>query len=338
MKKLLALVLVFMLAISSTALAAEFKDMPNDWSTAALTAAVENGLLSGNDGYLLPSDNMTRAEMATIMARACGATAQADISEFSDVKADDWFYSSVAKAVAMKAFAGADGKFNPDNPITRQEAFLVLSRVFGLAKISKPDVKILDTFKDGAKVDDWAREGVATIISMGYVAGNDGYLNPLDNISRAEFAVVMDRLIKYYVDDSAEAIPTDGNVMIRAKGIDLAGLTTDKMVVIGDGAGAVDFDFKDVAMNGSVIVRGGKTVTATGHITNVAVIMPNITLSADTKVFNSIYVGSGSTYNIPTILLPEGVDLEGAEAAEDSTEATETADAATEDTAADSEK
>ena len=128
MKKILALVLVFMLSLGTVAFAAEFKDMPDDWSTAALTAAVENGLLGGSGGYIKPSDNMTRAEMATIMARACGATKEAIITGFTDVNPDDWFYASMAKAVAMGAFTGSDNKLNPNNPITRQE-FLVLQHL-----------------------------------------------------------------------------------------------------------------------------------------------------------------------------------------------------------------
>jgi hypothetical protein len=71
-----------MMALSTVAFAAEFKDMPNDWSTSALEAAVKNGLLTGSGGYIKASDNMTRAEMATIMVRACGATKEVDISGY----------------------------------------------------------------------------------------------------------------------------------------------------------------------------------------------------------------------------------------------------------------
>ena len=50
MKKIL-LILSSLLLLSFSAAAADFPDMPDDWSTAALNAAVENGLLSGSDGY-----------------------------------------------------------------------------------------------------------------------------------------------------------------------------------------------------------------------------------------------------------------------------------------------
>lgn len=305
MKKILAFILVFMLSLGTVAFAAEFKDMPDDWSTAALTAAVENGLLGGSGGYIKPSDNMTRAEMATIMARACGATKEAVITGFTDVKPDDWFYASMAKAVAMGAFTGSDNKLNPNNPITRQEAFLVLSRVFGLATFDV-DIAILDRFKDGGKVADWAKEGVAAIIASGYVAGNDGYLNPLNNISRAEFAVVMDRLIKHYIDDAEEEIPTDGNVMIRVAGVNLDGIKTDSMIVIGDGVGEGNYAIKGAEINNKLVIRAGTKVSVEGRFTEIATVVPGIVVSGEIDDIKKIHSCDGSSFEIPTLIMLPG--------------------------------
>lgn len=308
MKKIIALVLVCMLSLGIAAFAADFKDMPSDWSTAALDAAVKNGLLSGNGGYIYPSDNMTRAEMATIMVRACGATKEANITGFTDVAPEDWFYTSMAKAVGMGAFTGSDNKLSPDSPITRQEAFLVLSRVFGLASF-KVDTSIIDTFKDGAKVDDWAKEGVAAIVSNGYAAGNDGYLKPLDNISRAEFAVVMDRLVKYYIDDAESEIPADGNVLVRVPGVNLDGIKTEHMVVIGDGVGANDFAISNAEITGKLVVRGGKKVEVDGTFAEISTVVPDITVSGNPQTISRIYSCDGSVFEIPMFIgLPDAAE------------------------------
>ncbi|MBR5614047.1 MAG: S-layer homology domain-containing protein [Clostridia bacterium] len=304
MKKFLALVLVFVLSLGTVAFAADFKDMPDDWSTSALEAAVANGLLGGNGGYIYPSDNMTRAEMATIMVRACGAIDEANISGYTDVKPEDWFYASMAKAVAMGAFTGSDNKLNPESPITRQEAFLVLSRVFGLYA-DKDDLKAIDAFKDGEKVAEWAKEGVAAIISSGYVAGADGYLNPLNNISRAEFAVVMDRLVKYYIDDAAAEIPTDGNVMIRVPGVALDKLETSNVVILGDGMGKEDITIADANMTGKLVVRAGKKVSVSGNLGGVSIAASGITLEGDPHKIKHIHVCKGSTFSAPLIMLTE---------------------------------
>ena len=307
MKKIIALVLVCMMALSTVAFATEFKDMPDDWSTSALEAAVKNGLLTGSGGYIKASDNMTRAEMATIMVRACGATKEVDISGFSDVKAEDWFYTSMARAVAMGAFNGSDNKLNPNSPITRQEAFVVLSRVFGLDVSDPKELSALNDFKDADKIADWAKKGVASIVYNGYVAGNEGYINPLNNISRAEFAVVMDRLIKYYIDDKAAVFPTDGNVMVRAKDYPLNSLDTEYMVVAGDAIGDVEYTVVDGKIGDRLVIRGGTTVKVKGEYNKVVIAAPGILANINTDGINHIHVCKDSVVKFDSFVADENV-------------------------------
>ncbi len=306
MKKILALILVFVCAVQLCAFAADFKDMPNDWSTGALETAVKNGLLTGDNGYIKASDNMTRAEMATIMVRACGAVRTADISGFADVKADDWFYDSMSKAVAMGAFKGSDNKLNPDNAITRQEAFVVLSRVFAIAVATDADTAVLDDFKDKDKIESWAKKDMAAVVQQGYVAGSDGYINPLDNITRAEFAVVMDRMIKYYIDEPIDTIPADGNIMIRTKDINLDGFATEKNVVLGDAIGEADINIKGVNLTGKLVLRGGKNVSADGVFNEVAIVSPGITLFAGLDNIKRVYVCKDSILNTSSLITGQG--------------------------------
>ncbi len=297
MKKILALILVFVCAFQLCAFATEFKDMPSDWSTSALEAAVKNGLLTGDNGYIRASDNMTRAEMATIMVRACGATRMTDISSFTDVSSDDWFYEAMSKAVAMGAFKGSGNKLEPNKPITRQEAFVVLSRVFGVEVGSKVDMEVINRFSDKGSIDTWAKRDVAAIVDSGYVQGSDGYIKPLDNISRAEFAAIMDRMVKYYIDDAETKVPNDGNVMIRTKDADLTDIATEYSVILGDAIGDAEVLIKDADMTGKLVVRGGSRVAAGGFYDIIAVIGNGTVLSANTdNVKTTIYLGPDSFF------------------------------------------
>lgn len=291
MKKIIALVLVCMVAFSICPLAAEFSDMPNDWSTEALEAAIDNGLLSGDNGRIRPNDLLTRAEMAAIMVRACGAIDEADLSEYKDVSKDAWYYSAMSKAVEMGAFKGSDGKLNPENNITRQEAFVVLARVFSLNTDKDINNAILRQFKDGLQVADWAEREVAAIVKNGYVKGDtSGKINPENSISRAEFAAVMHRLVSYYIDDaSVTTIPSDGNVMIRVGGIKLDGAKSDKMIVIGDGAGKTDIKFLNVALGDKLVVRGGSNVVLQGEFNEIRVIRPFIKVDCGRATAKRIY-------------------------------------------------
>lgn len=257
-KRVVALLLSIIMIISvfpGRVFAAEFSDMPNNWSTAALENAVSNGLLNGYNGKIRPDDNLTRAEMATIVNRAFGAEEKALISQYGDVSKDAWYYDEMAKAVEMGIFVG-DGKgLNPDNNITREEAFIVLSRAFKLSSTSESS---LNTFSDKTEVSVWAKEGVASLVTAGYIAGSNDKLNPKQNITRAEFAQLMDNIIKIYLNK--EGIYTrinKGNVMVNVPNVKLKDIIVNGDLIIGDGVGEGDVILENVTVRGRTVIRGG---------------------------------------------------------------------------------
>lgn len=134
--------------------ATDFSDFPNDWSASAMSQAVENGLLGGYNGKIQPKGKLTRAEMATILNRAFGATEKASLEGYTDVASDAWYYGDMAKAVQMGTFVGAgEGMLYPSQYITREEAFVVLARAF---EVAGGDVQSLDSYSDGRAVSEWA--------------------------------------------------------------------------------------------------------------------------------------------------------------------------------------
>ncbi|NLM84376.1 MAG: S-layer homology domain-containing protein [Clostridiales bacterium] len=100
------LALCMILMLMPAAAAASFPDMPSDYSREALEAAVENGLLKGTDGKILPNENLTRAQMAAIIVRAFGAKREASLAGYTDVSPQAWYYPELAKAVHMKVLQG----------------------------------------------------------------------------------------------------------------------------------------------------------------------------------------------------------------------------------------
>ena len=262
---------VLSLALSATMLASmlpkpafaadntTFPDMPNDWSTQALQNAINNGLLNGIDGKIAAGENLTRAQMAAIVTRAFGTNGKADISSFGDVNTGDWFYDAMASSVLMGAFQGDGVNLNPNANITRQEAFTVLARLFTL---SGGDQSVLNSYTDGAQVADWAKDSMASMVAAGYVKGSDNKLNPLSSITRAEFAQVMDNLVKTYFGDRQLNVNANGNAVLNKAGT-LEGATISGDLIIGDGAAEGDVVLKDVTVSGRLLVRGGGTSTVT---------------------------------------------------------------------------
>lgn len=251
---LLLLLVINILPANSFANETTFADMPNDWSTPALENAVENGLLNGLNGKIMPNEKLTRAQMATVINRAFGAEKIASISKFSDVKTTDWFYSEMAKAVAMKTFKGSGDKLNPNNPITREETFLVIARALNLGKSET----LPKGFSDLNQVSEWARIEIYPLINDGYIQGYNGKINPKGYITRAEFAQLMNNIIKDYIKGPREVTLNHvGNLMINNPGVVLKNSVISGDLIIGDGVGDGEVTLENVVVKGRLLIRGG---------------------------------------------------------------------------------
>ena len=269
-RKGVAVVLTAALLAPTSAFAAvpsDFSDFPNDWSTQAMTEAVENGLLGGvSDGVIAPSGLLTRAQMAAIINRAFGATETASLSGYTDVAQSDWYYTDMAMAVQMGTFVGeGGGRLNPNSAITREEAFCVLARAFSIDTAS---ASTLSQFSDNSAVSSWAREAVAGMIANGCVSGyEDGTLRPQGTITRAEFASVMSRLVDQYISEAGNVTTDeDGNVLVRAAGVTLSDMTIDGDLILADGIGTGDVTLDGVTVEGRLLIRGGGSDSI--HITD----------------------------------------------------------------------
>ena len=246
--------LIGAMLLSTNAFAAvpsDFSDFPTDWSAPAMTHAVQNGLLNGSDGKILPKGLLTRAQMATMVNRAFASSAKASLTSFTDMLPGVWHYDEMAKSVQMGAFQGADGKLSPNDPITREQAFAVLARAFGLAD---GKASSLDKFSDGTQVSSWARGAVAALVEQGYVSGADGALNPQSYITRAEFAQVMDALVAAYGDQDLKDQTVEGNLILRTNST-LENVTVKGDLILADGVSAASL--KNVTVTGRLVVRGG---------------------------------------------------------------------------------
>lgn len=246
--------LIGAMLLSTNAFAAvpsDFSDFPTDWSASAMTHAVQNGLLNGSDGKILPKGLLTRAQMATMVNRAFASSAKASLTSFTDMVPGAWHYNEMAKSVQMGVFQGADGKLSPDDPITREQAFAVLARAFGLAD---GRAAALNKFSDGAQISSWARGAVAALVEQGYVTGADGALNPQSNITRAEFAQVMDALVAAYGDQDLKDQTVQGNLILRTNST-LENVTVKGDLILADGVSAASL--KNVTVTGRLVVRGG---------------------------------------------------------------------------------
>lgn len=262
MKKNFKLPVVAALTVALTAPAMANTMYPDvvegSWYTAAIESAVSNKLLSGyEDGTMKPGNSITRAEIASVMSKAFGATENGRVDMFSDVEYDQWFYDAMAKAVHMEIFTGDNNqKLNPNNPITREETAIVVAKAFEL-EYSGEDV--LANFADKDEVSTWALNYVSALVENGYMAGDDnGKLNPKGNITRAEFAQIMHNITNDYITEKGTLKDSyEGNVVVRASDVVMKDLTVDGDLVVADGVGRGDFTLDNVTVTGNLVIRGG---------------------------------------------------------------------------------
>lgn len=283
----------------------EFEDMPNDRSTEALLNAINNGLLRGYNGKLLPNDNLTRAEMATIINRSFRSSIKADLGEFVDVSPKDWYYEEMEKAVQMRTFKGDNNRLNPDAPITREEAFVVISRAF---KMDTTDIEPSGHL-DLDEVSDWAKKEIYGLIESDYIIGSDRMINPKGYITRAEFAQIMDNMVKHYIRrpviyDSVEK----GNIMINIPGVILRDTTVDGDLYIGEGVGDGDIILDNVVVNGRIVVRGGgeNTIIIAGDSSIPRVIVSRYDGPVKLKIRDNGYVDKLEVYGGKDRVVLEG--------------------------------
>lgn len=151
------------------------------------------------NGLFLPLGNITRAEVATIIARSClrGYVEGANYGNAGLTDVDDhWARSAIAFCALSGILTGyTDGTFQPNAPITRQEFAVAMSKMAGVQKSQGLD------FKDAHLVADWAEDAVYTCVVNGWVSGyTDGNFSPTTNLLRAEAVKIMNGYLKRKVD------------------------------------------------------------------------------------------------------------------------------------------
>ena len=87
------------------------------------------GLFEGADGLFDPDGVMTRAMLVQVLWRMEKApVAEGCVSGFSDVPAGAWYHDAVCWAAGQKLVMGYDGRFAPDDPVTREQTAAILLR------------------------------------------------------------------------------------------------------------------------------------------------------------------------------------------------------------------
>jgi uncharacterized repeat protein (TIGR02543 family) len=168
------------------------------WYYNAVKYVSENGLFSGTDKGFEPEVSMTRAMLVTVLYNYAKPGKGVSGNPFSDVPAGQWYSDPIAWGAANGIVSGYDGKFRPNDPVTRQESFVVLRQFAKL--LGKEPVELWTNklgFADAKEVAGWAQESAVWATMKGIVSGKPGnLLDPKGTATRAEMATMLMKFIE----------------------------------------------------------------------------------------------------------------------------------------------
>ncbi|WP_025695499.1 S-layer homology domain-containing protein [Paenibacillus durus] len=193
-------------SLSAASAAPTPKDIQGHWAQSKLQDWLDKGYLTGYpDGTFKPNKAITRAEYVALINRLFSFKDTATVT-FTDVKASNWAYSEVAKAVKAGYIRGYENNtFRPGNPITRQEAAVIAANVLRLSNDTTST-----TFKDAAQISIWARGAVAATANLKIINGYpNGTFAPKKSLTRAEAVNIVGNSAAHYSGEpSATPTPT----------------------------------------------------------------------------------------------------------------------------------
>ncbi|WP_018751124.1 S-layer homology domain-containing protein [Paenibacillus sanguinis] len=184
-----------------------FVDLREHWAEQAVKGLAAKHIVTGvDDRHYAPNRGITRAEFVTLIVRAVTVQQAADgqtvemnaaqANAFRDVSSDRYYAQPVAQAVKLGIVTGYNGAFRPNESITREEAVVALVRAAEVMEAAaRAEGGKAPSFADASQISAWATEAVGCAFTQGWIQGDGSRFNPKNAVTRAEVAVMVERLL-----------------------------------------------------------------------------------------------------------------------------------------------
>jgi subtilisin len=163
----------------------------NQWYSRQLVFLYSKDILRGYDGsFIKPNRFVTRAEAVSMLGRALNLSGTQRTTRFSDVPSHSFASGYIESAAKAGILTGhADGTFRPNEPVSRAEMAILISKGFSLSQ--SQTLSFSDVNSSIAGYQEISNLAVAGI-TQGY---QDGTFRPQDKMNRATFAVFLARAL-----------------------------------------------------------------------------------------------------------------------------------------------
>ena len=177
------------------------------WAADSVDFLYYEEVANGSNGKYNPKSNITRGDFMLMLYRAFLEEDYGNYNvttNFPDVVKGTTSYSketyqAVGVAKYLGIAQGSNGKYNPTSYITREEAMTLIYRTLDEVGYSMSYTVSTSTssFSDYSSVSSYARAAIKDLIGHGVVIGTNGKIQPKSNITRAEMAVILHRVLTY---------------------------------------------------------------------------------------------------------------------------------------------
>ncbi|WP_243299398.1 S-layer homology domain-containing protein [Bacillus litorisediminis] len=212
MKKALAAIATFMLVLSlfslptKQAMAAE-DDITGHRLETEMRHLIELGVLAGyGNNIYKPNQTITRAEFANYVYRALNLPAGEH--KFPDVSPSSSLAAGInAAAAAGLVQGGSDGKFRPNDLITREQMAVMIDKALAYLQMEVEEAPLPFTDNDQIQSSTFAL-AIMHNVHLEIIRGfDDNTFKPKQNATRAEAAAFISRLIRKYEEQQGGTAP-----------------------------------------------------------------------------------------------------------------------------------
>ncbi|TLS53851.1 hypothetical protein FE782_00375 [Paenibacillus antri] len=179
-----------------------FDDLFGHWSKDAVEVLASRHIVDGvNERKFVPNQFVTRAEIAKLWAETLESVAGNELPQvekkqiFMDVPPNAWYFPYVQAAASYGLVQGSAGKFRPNDPVTREELAVLISRLLERLKVTLNEDTELP-FKDASGISSWALQAVKQVYGEGAMIGvSPSEFAPKAKTTRGEAAMALFRIL-----------------------------------------------------------------------------------------------------------------------------------------------
>lgn len=175
-----------------------FTDITNHWAKRNIDFVTARELFSGvtNDTFA-PNETITRGMLVTVLGRLYNAETAGQTASFTDVSVDKYYAPYIAWANESDIVNGiGNGKFEPDQALTREELAKIIVSYANFAKINLVSTNAEQVFTDEEAISSWALASVKKMQAAGIIEGkSNNVFHAKGTATRAEVAKILNMLI-----------------------------------------------------------------------------------------------------------------------------------------------